>query len=309
MASYPVKTEFVEANGIVFETDQCGDGSRLALFLHGFPEHSFSWRHQLPLFAELGYRAWAPNMRGYGNSSSPLEARDYAIELLMEDVAGLMDASGSKEVVLIAHDWGAVIAWYFAMRRVRPLERLIIMNVPHPGVMAEKIASLPAQLLKSWYIFFFQLPWLPELMFTAREAKGVVDAFVKMAIDKSRFPEDVLDVYRKNALRTDGMKCMINYYRALVRGGGAERQRKLGFPVIDVPTLMIWGEEDAALDKRTTFGTENYVHDFTIRYLPNVSHWVQQEAPETVNAMIKAWLADEPVPEADRDGKTAERRG
>ena len=293
----------------MFETDQGGEGSRLALFLHGFPEHSFSWRYQLPLFAELGYTAWAPNMRGYGNSSSPREVKDYAIELLMEDVACLMDASGSKEVVLVAHDWGAVIAWYFAMRKIRPLERLIIMNVPHPGVMAEKIASLPAQLLKSWYIFFFQLPSLPELIFTKREAKGVGDAFVKMAVDKSRFPEEVLDVYRKNALRPDGMKCMINYYRALVRGGGAERQRKLGFPVIDTPTLMIWGEEDTALDKRTTFGTENYVNDFTIRYLANVSHWVQQEAPETVNAMIKAWLAGDPVPEADRNGNIAERRG
>jgi pimeloyl-ACP methyl ester carboxylesterase len=308
MTAHRVRTEFVDANGLVFETDQCGDGDRLALFLHGFPEHSFSWRYQLPLLAELGYTAWAPNMRGYGNSSSPHKIKDYAIESLMADVAGLMDASGFKEVVLIAHDWGALIAWYFAMREIRPLERLIIMNVPHPGALAEKIRSLPAQLMKSWYIFFFQVPWLPELMFTAQKAKGVGDAFVKMAIDKSRFPEEVLDVYRKNALRPSGFKCMINYYRALVSGGGASRQRKLGFPVIDVPTLMIWGEEDTALDKRTTLGTERYVNDFTIRYLANVSHWVQQEAPETVNAMIKAWLAGEPVPEADGDGKTEERR-
>jgi pimeloyl-ACP methyl ester carboxylesterase len=304
MSAHPVKTEFVHANDLEFETDRCGEGNRLALFLHGFPEHSFSWRYQLPLFAELGYRAWAPNMRGYGNSSSPHKVKDYAIELLMADVAGLIDASGSKEVILIAHDWGALIAWYFAMRRIRPLERLIIMNVPHPGVLAEKITSLPAQLMKSWYVFFFQLPWLPELVFTAQGAKAVEDAFLKMAIDKSRFTEEVLDVYRKNALRPNGMKCMINYYRALVRGGGANRQRKQGLPVIDVPTLMIWGEEDSALDKRTTFGTEKYVKDFTIRYLANVSHWVQQEAPETVNSMIKAWLADKPVPEADTDGKT-----
>ena len=308
MTAYLVKTEFVDANGLVFETDQCGDGNRLALFLHGFPEHSFSWRYQLPLFAEMGYRAWAPNMRGYGNSSGPHNVKDYAIELLMADVAGLIDASGLKEVVLIAHDWGAMIAWYFAMRKIRPLERLIIMNVPHPGAFAKRIRSLPVQLMKSWYIFFFQLPWFPELMFTAKEAKGVADAFVNMAVDKSRFPEEVLDVYRKNALRPNGMKYMINYYRALVRGGGASRQMKQGFPVIDVPTLMIWGEEDAALDRRTTLGTENLVNDFTIRYLANVSHWVQQEAPETVNAMIKAWLTGKPVPEADKDGKITERR-
>jgi pimeloyl-ACP methyl ester carboxylesterase len=303
MTSFAVKTEFVNANGMRFETDQCGDGNRLALFLHGFPEHSFSWRYQLPLFAEMGYTAWAPNMRGYGNSDSPAKVRDYAIELLMADVAGLIDASGLKEVVLIAHDWGAVIAWYFAMRKIRPLKRLIIMNVPHPGVFFETIKSLPEQRKKSWYVYFFQLPWVPEFMMTSQKAKGVGDAFVNMAIDKSRFPDDVLDVYRKNALRPHGMKYMINYYRALVRGGGANRQKKLGFPNIDIPTLMIWGEEDTALDKRTTLGTEKYIHDFTIRYLPNVSHWVQQEAPETVNAMITAWLTGEPVPEAGPDGK------
>jgi epoxide hydrolase 4 len=304
MTSYSVKTELVNANGLQFETDQCGDGNRLALFLHGFPEHSFSWRYQLPLFAEMGYTAWAPNMRGYGNSSQPLKVRDYSIELLMADVAGLIDASGLQEVVLVAHDWGAVIAWYFAMRKIRPLERLIIMNVPHPGVFFEKIKSLPEQRKKSWYVYFFQLPWLPELLMTSRKAKGVGDAFVNMAIDKSRFPEDVLDVYRNNALRPKGMRSMINYYRALVRGGGAKRQLEQGFPTIDTPTLMIWGEEDAALDKRTTLGTEKHVDDFTIRYLPNVSHWVQQEAPETVNAMIRAWISGESVPEAGPDGTT-----
>ncbi len=131
-----------------------------------------------------------------------------------------------------------------------------------------------------------------------KNAKWITDAFINMAVDKSRFPDDVLDVYRRNALRPDGLKCMVNYYRALVRGGGALRQVKQGFPKITTPTLMIWGEEDAALEKGTTFGTEEYVEDFTIRYLPNVSHWVQQEAPETVNAMIDAWLSGNPVPQA-----------
>ena len=303
MTSETIHTEFVNANGSEFEVDMCGNGDQLALFLHGFPEHSFSWRYQLPLFAKLGYTAWAPNMRGYGNSSCPKKVKDYAIELLMDDAAGLMDAAGKKRVTLIAHDWGAIIAWYFAMRNIRPLERLIIMNVPHPAVINEKIKTLPKQRKKSWYVYFFQIPWIPEAFSKRKNAQGIVDTFYNMAIDKSRFPDDVLEVYRKNALRPNGLKCMINYYRALVRGGGALRQMKLGYPRIDIPTLMIWGEEDSALEKATTYGTEQYVKDLTIRYLPKVSHWVQQEAPETVNAMISAWLAGKPVPEAGPDGK------
>ena len=106
--------------------------------MHGFPEHSFSWRFQLPLFADLGYEAWAPNLRGYGQSSKPEAQGAYAIEELMEDVAQLIDASGAREVTLVAHDWGAVIAWYFAIRQVRPLKKLIICNVPHPQAMQQK---------------------------------------------------------------------------------------------------------------------------------------------------------------------------
>ena len=125
-----IAIKWVEANGLTFEVAEAGEGDKLALCLHGFPEHSISWRHQLPMLADNGYTAWAPNLRGYGNSARPDSMAAYAIEDLMEDVAGLIDASGARETVLIAHDWGAVIAWYFAIRQIRPLEKLIICNVP-----------------------------------------------------------------------------------------------------------------------------------------------------------------------------------
>src|ERR1700690_2188791 len=118
-----------------------------------------------------------------------------------------------------------------------------------------------------------------------------------MAIDKSRFPDEGLQVYRDNAARPGALTAMLNYYRAMIRGG-AQRQRALGFPIIDTPTLLLWGEADSALGKETTYGTERYVPNLTLRYLPNVSHWVQQEAPETVNAMLEAWLTNQPVPAA-----------
>ena len=290
------RTEFVAANGLRFEVDTCGDGQRLALCLHGFPEHSFSWRYQLPLLAQLGYRAWAPNLRGYGNSSRPAAMAAYGVEDLMADVAGLIDASGCEETTLIAHDWGAVIAWLFAIREIRPLQRLVICNVPHPAASAPAFRTWQ-QLKKSWYILFFQLPGLPERMLGRDRAKGVGELIRRSSCDPARFPDEVVGVYADNAAQPGALTAMINYYRALLRGGGLRRQAALGFPVIDTPTLMLWGEDDVALAKATTFGTEAFVRDLTIRYLPRVSHWVQQEQPEVVNAMLRAFLCSEAVPE------------
>ena len=123
-----IRTEFVETKGLSFEVDKCGEGNKLALCLHGFPEHSFSWRYQLPMLAELGYEAWAPNLRGYGKSQRPPLVSDYAMPKLLQDIADLIDSAGHEEVVLIAHDWGALIAWQFAIQKVRPLKKLIICN-------------------------------------------------------------------------------------------------------------------------------------------------------------------------------------
>jgi pimeloyl-ACP methyl ester carboxylesterase len=247
----------------------------------------------MPLLADLGYTVWAPNLRGYGKSSRPAAVGDYHIDHLVADAAALIDAAKGKETLLMAHDWGAVIAWNFAIRKVRPLARLVIMNVPHPACMARELRTW-AQLKKSWYIFFFQLPWLPERMLAARGAQAIGRAFSEMAVDKNRFPPAVIDEYRRNALEPGALKAMINYYRAGLRAGAKVMNPDPG--TVDVATLMIWGEEDSALDKATTVGTEQYVKNFTMRYLPGVSHWVQQEAPETVNAMIEAWLKGEPVP-------------
>jgi pimeloyl-ACP methyl ester carboxylesterase len=193
----------------------------------------------------------------------------------------------------MAHAWGARVAWRFAIRRTRPLDRLVIMNVPHPACMRREFRTW-AQLKKSWYVFFFQIPWLPERMLGARGGDAIRRAFVDMAIDKARFPAAVTDEFRRNALEPGALKAMINYYRAAFRARAAAMNPQPG--IIETPTLMIWGEEDTALGKATTVGTDQYVRNLTLRYLPGVSHWVQQEAPEKVNAMIEAWVRGEPVP-------------
>jgi pimeloyl-ACP methyl ester carboxylesterase len=294
----PVTYEMIEVGeGVTLEVSVTNRGGErgLALLLHGFPELAFSWRFQIDLLASMGYEVWAPNTRGYGKSSKPREVAAYRADLLLQDIAALIDRSGRDRVTLIGHDWGAAQAWLFAAREVRPLERLVIMNVPHPECMRRELRSF-RQLRKSWYIFLFQIPWLPEKLMTARGAKAIGDVFTRMAVDASRFPADVTDVYRKAAMRPYSMRSMINYYRAVVRGARAESRTSMA--IIATPTLMLWGLEDTALSKQTTEGTDAYVEDLTLRYLPGVSHWVQQEAPETVNAMLNTWLNGNPVPEA-----------
>ena len=278
------------ANGVTLELAELasadGGTDRLALLVHGFPELNFSWRYQMPLLAARGWRVWAPNLRGYGASDKPEGIAAYRLDTLAEDLGALIDASGAKEVMLVAHDWGAIIAWHFAIKRVRPLTKLIIMNVPHPACGWREMKHWH-QLRKSWYIFFFQLPRLPEWLMGRGRGKGIKGAILRMAVDKSAFPRDVLKVYADAAMRPGALTAMINYYRALLRMPDA---KNAGRAVIDVPTLMVWGEEDLAIDVRCTDGTDAYVRDFTLHRLPGVSHWVQQEASVKVNGIIEGWL-------------------
>ncbi len=274
----------LKANGLDFACDVAGAGDDVALCLHGFPESRFSWRYQLPVLADAGWRAVAPDLRGYGDSSRPAGKAAYHIDHLVDDVAAMFDALKPRRRLLVAHDWGAIIAWVVAMRRAVPLDGLIIMNVPHPAVFDRVLRAGWVQRRKSWYVGFFQIPWLPEAMLRANRAEGIARAFAGMAVDTSRFPPEVLDVYRRNALQPGALTAMINYYRANL---GILKERA---PPLEVPTLMLWGEEDTALDISLTEGYAGHVNDFTLRRFPNVSHWVQQEAPEAVNAAMLDWL-------------------
>ncbi len=279
----------VTANGLDFEVLTAGEGDRLALCLHGFPEHAQSWRAQIPVLADLGYRVWAPNQRGYGNTTRPPHVEDYAIERLMEDVAALIDASGARSVTLIGHDWGAAVAWFFAMRGMRPLERLVIMNVPHPAVFSKCLRHSRRQRLRSWYMGFFQIPALPEWLLGLDGARAIGRAFTSTACDPARFTPEILAVYMEQARQPGALTAMLNWYRAAARGGML-RQAKLGYPPIEIPTLMLWGEEDVALGKETTYGTHRYVPDLRLHYLPGASHWVQQDAAERVNEELVRFL-------------------
>lgn len=280
---------FVRSNGIEIEVFEAGEGERLALLLHGFPELAISWRHQIPLLVELGYRVWAPNLRGYGRTTRPADVEAYAIERLLDDVAGLVDAAGAREVTLVAHDWGAAIAWLFAMHRVRPLARLVILNVPHPALFGKALRESWRQRARSWYAVFFQIPRLPEMLLGRARARPIAELFARGTSDPRRIPPDVLEAYRANACEPGALRAMLAWYRAAARGGFARMVRR-GFPAIEIPTLVLWGENDVALGKETTYGTHRYVRDLQLHYLPGASHWVQQDAPERVNDELRRFL-------------------
>ena len=290
------KTIRVTANHINFEVLTMGSGDRLALCLHGFPEHAFSWRFQMPVLARLGYRVWAPNLRGYGATDSPPGLQFYQTESLVADVVGLIEAAGARETLVVAHDWGGLLAWIVAMRHPHLVHRLVILNVPHPACFVREFRR-PSQVLRSWYMLFFQVPVLPELLMGIRGARLIARAIRLTSSDRARFPPEVTEVYRQNAARKGGLTAMLNWYRGLLRGGGLRRCRDSGFPKIQAPTLVLWGGADRFFTARALLCTEEFVADLTLRLLPGVSHWVQQEAPEAVNAMLDAWLSAARVPE------------
>ncbi len=284
----------VEANGLTFEVAAAGPEHpaappRLALCLHGFPEHAYSWRYQIPLLTELGYVVWAPNLRGYGNTDAPGKMAAYLLDTLLADVVGLIEAftrtHGGAQVLLLAHDWGGMLAWLAAMRHPELLDRLIVCNMPHPACFAREVRR-PEQFFKSWYVLFFQLPWLPERLLGAGGARAIMEMFREAEI-----PEEDREVYRRNADRPGRLTAMIHWYRALLRGGGWRSLPRPGqWPTIPVKTLLLWGDADKALSTRTTEGTSAFVPHLTLQLLPGISHWIQQEAHAAVNEKILAWL-------------------
>jgi pimeloyl-ACP methyl ester carboxylesterase len=283
----------VLANGLSFEVLEAGTGDRLALCLHGFPEHPEMWRPHIETLVGLGYKVWAPSQRGYGKTSKPAGIAAYHIDHLVADVAALIDASGARAVTIVAHDWGAVVAWFFAMRKTRPLERLVIMNVPHPAVFAKVIRRSPRQLLRSWYMFAFQIPRLPEWLISRRGGKRLREIFLSTSLRPEGFTEHELDVYCAQIADVRTARAMLNWYRSAIQSNAVFKLVKAGVPQIETPTLMIWGEDDHALGKETTYGTDRYVSDLRMDYLAGCSHWVSQDAPDRANERLASFLSGE----------------
>lgn len=294
--------ELIQTRGLRFEVATAGEGDKLALLLHGFPECAHSYRYQIPLLVSLGYRVWAPNLRGYGRTDRPLGVKSYTIDLLESDISDLIDQSGAKSVLLVGHDWGGAIAWSYAVHGTRPIEQLVVMNAPHPERFQQALRTL-AQAKRSWYMALFQLPWLPEKLIGYDRARSLERVVRSAAVHQDRISDHDVDVIRDNASIPGALTAMINYYRA-ARQTMLSRKPREGRTTIRVPTLLIWGEQDIALGKELTYGLDEYVADLTIRYIPDASHWVQQDAPEAVNRELLAFLGG-PKPEQLRASDVA----
>ncbi len=275
---------YIQTNGLQLHYVAQGEG-HLMLMLHGFPEFWYSWRHQITAFSKH-YRVVAPDLRGYNNSDKPQGIKSYSITELIQDIRGIITGLGYEKCILVGHDWGGALAWHFAHKYPEMLDKLIVLNIPHPAKFVQGLFT-PQQLMKSWYIFFFQLPYLPELLFQRNDYQAIASAFTKMAIDKSAFSTTDIQAYKEAAAKPGALTAAINYYRSVFR---QLLNQQTSWKKLDVPTLMIWGENDTALGKELTYGTEDYVTNLTIKYIPNCSHWVQQEQPQLVNQYIANFL-------------------
>jgi epoxide hydrolase 4 len=273
-------------NGISLHYVTEGEGP-LMLLLHGFPEFWYSWRHQIPAFSDR-YKVVALDLRGYNDSDKPEGVKAYGMSELVADIHGAIAALGYQRCILVGHDWGGAIAWSFVNTYPEQVEQLIVLNLPHPAKFMEGLKT-PQQLLRSWYMGFFQLPILPELLLQAGNCQLIATILQQTTVDKTTFTEADLNAYKEAAAKPGALTAMINYYRNTFE---FINQPSTWRP-LTIPTLMIWGEEDVALGKELTYGTEAYVKNLTLKYIPNCSHWVQQERPQQVNQYMNEFLAQQ----------------
>lgn len=282
--------ETIVTNGVRLHVVMAGpETGEPIILLHGFPEFWYGWRKQIDFLAEQGYRVIVPDQRGYNTSEKPATLAGYNMDLLAADVIGLIDMTGQEKVVLVGHDWGAGVAWWVANKYPERLKKLVILNVPHHAVFRRTIRENRAQQRKSWYMFFFQIPWLPEQLIGANNAEGLAQT-LRSTSQPGTFSEDDLVEYRRAWLQPGALKGMVNWYRAITQ----IPPKHLKSPRIHVPTLILWGKQDTALESSMADASAELCDDARVVYFEKATHWVQHEEVEQVNQQIAAFL-HEPI--------------
>lgn len=256
------------------------------LFLHGFPEFWFSWKEQLKEFSK-DYFVVAPDMRGYGESEKLDGVKNYRGKLIAEDIREFIESFNKEKVILVAHDWGGVIAWRVAMSYPEKLEKLIILNAPHPLAFRDVLKTKWKQFFMSWYMFFFNLPILPELIILSNDLSTLNQVY-KSKEGKNLFSLEELEAYKYIYSKPNALTCPLNYYRANLRSIGYSKQ--IQSTQVKVPTLIIWALNDTALSEELAPASAKYCENVTIRNIANCSHWVQHEQPQLVNQYIRDFL-------------------
>jgi pimeloyl-ACP methyl ester carboxylesterase len=278
----------VESRGGVGLHVVMGGEGPLVVLLHGFPEHWISWQHQIRALVDAGFSVAAPDLRGYNLSDRPPARDAYHLRFLVEDVAAVIRGAGHVRAHVVGHDWGGIIAWTFAGVHRDLLDKLVVMNAPHMRLFVETVRRVPRQLLRSWYALFFRLPLLPELALAMGNYHAVRRLFKRGPARRDTFSDEDVDRY-VDAFRAPGaLTAALNYYRANA-GTGA---RLAASARVDAETLVIWGEKDPALVVDLLNGLERVAPRVRVYRLPDVSHWVQNEAPDEVNRVLIAFLGE-----------------
>ncbi|HKV62674.1 MAG TPA: alpha/beta hydrolase [Candidatus Acidoferrum sp.] len=277
----PLDTVTFRIRGIRLHAVAAGpEDGPVVILLHGFPEFWYGWRRQIEPLAAAGFRVIVPDQRGYNLSSTPLGVAAYSIPELVSDVIAIADQLSQKTIFLAGHDWGAAVAWSAALLHPQRIAKLVVLNVPHPSVMRKFLSTRPRQLLRSWYMFFFQLPWLPEAFFSALNFRIGARALLRSS-RRGTFSEEDLAQYRAAWSQPRVLTSMINWYRALFRA-------RIKFPdkTVRVPTRILWGERDAFLLAEMAHESLRYCTNAELFTFANATHWLQHEEPAGVSEFL-----------------------
>jgi len=278
-----LRERFIETNGIKLHVMEAGpaDGPMI-LFLHGFPEFWYAWRKQLQYFADKGYLVVAPDQRGYNLSDKPQGIAAYKIDELAKDIVGLIDAYGRKQINLVGHDWGASVSWWFALKYPERSKKLVILNVPHPKVMAKHVFTNTEQMKKSWYIFYFQIPGAVEHLASSKNYEWVIQLITTSA-NPGAFTPSELEEYRKAFSLPGAFSAMVNWYRAMVQ---TKQEPPASFDVT-MPMILMWGEDDVAMLPELADESMPYCKQGCLIKFPGTSHWIQHEQADKINPLIE----------------------
>jgi pimeloyl-ACP methyl ester carboxylesterase len=288
--------EYAEVNGVKLHYAKAGSGKTLIMFVHGFPEFWYEYKNQLEEFGKE-YTAVAPDMRGYNLSSKPAELEKYEVKYMVEDLRLLAEKLGHKKFILVAHDWGGAIAWAFAIAHPENLEKLVIINAPHPGVFQRELAENPAQQKASSYMLMFRSEQA-EATLSANNYALLVNIVLGEGLKKGFFTEADKEAYITAWSQPGALTGGLNYYRAARVGppapNGEKGQGNFGMGnnslMVKVPTLVIWGEKDTALLTGNLDGLDKYVPQLSIKRIPEGTHWVIHEQPALINQYIHEFI-------------------
>jgi pimeloyl-ACP methyl ester carboxylesterase len=261
------------------------DGPVLIL-LHGFPEFWYGWRKQIPGLASAGYRVVALDQRGYNESVKPASVSDYAMSTLSADVLAVADALGSERFLLAGHDWGGIIAWEIAMHNPERIRRMAILNAPHPAAGRRFMTTRLKQMLRSWYVLLFQVPVLPERVFSARHFEAGLASMTLSSVPGVFSAEDLRE-YQRAWSQPGAVTGMINWYRALAR---YSRSSDFSPRDVRVPTRILWGMRDKFLSPELARESLAYCAAGELVEFDNATHWLLHEEPEPITANLIDWF-------------------